>query len=142
MKLNKKLVCSLVAVVALASFGAPQIKQVIKLIGVGAAVQKFAPDINKAINKLTKHENTEEKFTKVVPILRIGIGAGGSAVGAAQVKGTRQQVDKVRSVFQPTTKLFGEIEVRALIPVANKTISDKPEVVDGVGVSGIVDLRL
>jgi len=130
------------AVLVLAAAAAPQLRQVLRVVGVGAAVQQFGPDINRAINGLTNHRDTPTKTTKVVPILRIGIGAQ-SAIGAAQITGPKSAVDQVRAVAQPFTKLFNEVEVRALIPVA----TDRPNLedlrpVEGVGVTGIVDLRL
>ena len=74
--------------------------------------------------------------------MTVGIGRS-SAIGAAQVMGPKSLVDKVKAVASPEAELFGrEIRIRALIPTSNKTITDKFETVDGVGVSGIVDLKL
>lgn len=142
MKAHPRILLAVAATLALTAVAAPQLRQVLKVVGVGAAVKQFGPDINKAINGLTKHKDTPTKTTKVVPIIRIGLGAQ-SAIGAAQVTGPKSAVDKVQVVAQPFTKLFNEIEVRALIPVA----STRPDInnlkaVDGVGVTGIVDLRL
>ena len=100
--------------------------------------------INKEFNKLTKHKDTDANFTKVVPIISVGVGAK-SAVGMAQVKGSKANVEKVRAVAAPEIELFGkEIRLRGMIPVSTDKVSDvsgiKP--VDGVGVSGIVDLKL
>jgi hypothetical protein len=109
---------------------------------VGAAVQKFGPDINKAINKLAGHKDTDATFTKVVPILTVGIGKS-SAIGAAQVTGKRSNVEKVRAVAAPETELFGkEIRIRALIPISNDKVDQGIKKVEGVGISGIVDLKL
>lgn len=142
MKLNKRIALIVAGALALTSIATPQIRQAIKIIGVGAAVQKFGPDMNRALNRLTKHTDTEARYTKVVPILSVGIGKA-SAIGAAQVMGPRYLVDKVKAVASPETELFGkEIRIRALIPTSNKTITDKFETVDGVGVSGIVDLKI
>ncbi len=142
MKFNRKLALSLAAVLCLSAVGAPQIKQIIKILGVGAAVKQFGPDINKAINKLSKHEDTLTMTTKVVPILSIGLGKS-SAIGAAQVMGPKSQVDKVQAVAQPEADLFGrEVRIRALIPVESKDVLKDIRKVDGVGVSGIVDLRI
>ena len=141
MKLNKKLALCVAAVVAVSAVAAPQIKQAIKILGVGVAVKQFAPDINKAINKLAKHTDTEESSTKVVPILSISIGSS-SAVGAAQVTGPKYLLDKVQAVAAPEVKFLGEIGIRALIPVSSKNVIQDIRKVDGVGVSGIVDLKL
>jgi hypothetical protein len=120
----------------------PQIKEVIKVIGVGAAVKQFNKDINRAINKVANRSDTAERMTKVVPILTVGIGKS-NAVGAAQVMGPKKLVDKVEAVAAPEAELFGkEIRVRALIPVSSSDVGKGIKSVDGVGVSGIVDLKL
>lgn len=127
---------------SLMTVAAPQLKQVLKIFGVGAAVQKFAPQINSAINKLSKTQDTSQYKTKVVPILRVALGRSG-AIGAAQVMGPPRQVDKVKAVAQLEAELFGkEIGIRALIPVTSDRNLSNPERVVGVGVSGIVDLKL
>lgn len=130
-----------VSLIAVGAFASPQITQILKVLGVGAAVQKFGPEINRGINKLSKHTDTYEQTTKVVPILSIGVGKS-SAVGAAQVMGPKPQVAQVKAVAAPETELFGkEIRIRAMIPIANEKGNDlRP--VPGVGVSGIVDLKL
>jgi hypothetical protein len=132
------------AMLGLVGLGFGQVKEIIKILGVGAAVKQFGPDINRAINGLTSHKDTDQSYTKVVPIITIGINTRG-AIGAAQVMGAKKNVDKVKSVASPETGLFGdEIRVRALIPVAtdNPTDAKNLKAVDGVGVSGIVDLKL
>jgi hypothetical protein len=121
MKFNRKLAVSMAAVLCLAAVGAPQIKEAIKILGVGVAVKQFGPDINKAINKLAKHTDTPQLSTKVVPILSIGIGTS-PTVGAAQVMGPKRLLDQVQAVAQPQAKDIKKV--------------------DGVGVSGIVDLKL
>jgi len=126
----------------ISAIAAPQIRAVIKAIGVGAAVKQFGPEINKAINKIAKHTDSDKQWTKVVPILTVGIGKS-SAIGAAQVTGVKSQVDKVEAVAAPEVDLFGkEIRIRALIPVASKDVLKDLRKVEGVGVSGIVDLKL
>lgn len=132
------------AVFGVAAVGGTQIKQIIKILGVGYAVDKFGPDINKQMNKLTGHTDTDQSFTKVVPIIGIGIGAK-SAIGACQVQGSKVNVEKVRAVASPEIELFGkEIRIRGMIPVSTDKVSDKKDIhpVEGVGVSGIVDLKL
>ena len=133
----------IVALFAVSAFAVPQIKQVIKIFGVGAAVKQFGPDINREFNKLTGHTDTEDSFTKVVPIITIGLSTRG-AIGAAQVTGAKVNVEKVQAVASPELELFGEIHLRALIPVDSTDITRVQDIkaVDGVGVSGIVDLKI
>jgi hypothetical protein len=133
-----------VVLAAMTAVATPQIMQVIKILGVGAAVKQFGPDINREFNKLTGHKDTNARFTKVVPIITVGLKNARGAIGAAQVVGTKAQVQKVQAVASPEVSMFGEINLRAMIPVDSTNITDvkKIKAVDGVGVSGIVDLKL
>lgn len=142
-KPSMRTVVVVVAALGLTAVGATQIRQAIKILGVGAAVKQFGPDMNRAINNLTGRRDTGTEYTKVVPILTVGLNSRG-AIGAAQVKGARRNVDRVKAVAAPEVELFGEIMVRAMIPVAtdNPTDAKNLRAVEGVGVSGIVDLRL
>lgn len=139
-----KIAAIALALIAAVGIATPQIKQIIKIVGVGAAVKQFGPDINKELNKMTGHKDTNASFTKVVPIITVGLNKSG-AIGAAQVMGAKINVQKVVAVAQPEADLFGrEIRIRALIPVDSVNIGDPKNIkaVDGVGVSGIVDLKL
>jgi hypothetical protein len=129
---------------AMTAMAAPQIKQVIKILGVGAAVKQFGPDINREFNKLTGHKDTNASYTKVVPIITVGVKNSRGAIGAAQVMGTKANVQKVQAVASPELSMFGEINLRAMIPVDSMDVTDAKNIkaVDGVGVSGIVDLKL
>lgn len=140
---NVRMMVVLAGVLGLTVLGFGQIKEIIKILGVGAAVKQFGPDINKGINGLTNHKDTNASFTKVVPIITIGLNTRG-AIGAAQVMGSKKNVEKVKAVASPEGEIFGEIRMRALIPVAtdNPTDAKNLKAVDGVGVSGIVDLKL
>lgn len=128
---------------AMCALGTGQLKQAIKIIGVGAAVTQFGPEMNRQLNKITGHTDTESKFTRVVPIITVGLNTRG-AIGAAQVMGSKKQVQKVKAVAQPEVDLFGEVKLRAMIPVSDVDVTDpkKIKAVDGVGVSGVVDLKL
>ncbi|MCE9560113.1 MAG: hypothetical protein K8R88_14340 [Armatimonadetes bacterium] len=140
--IHKKIVAFSICGVMLTSVAMPQIKQIIKVVGVGAAVKQFNKDINRAINKLANRSDTAERMTKVVPILTVGIGKS-NAIGAAQVTGPKKLVDTVEAVAAPETELFGkEIRIRAMIPVSSGDLGKGIKAVDGVGVSGIVDLKL
>ncbi len=144
--MNKRMKIAAVALatLAIAAVGTTQIKEVIKILGVGAAVKQFGPDINREFNKLTGHKDTDSSYTKVVPIITVGLSKSKGAIGAAQVMGSRRNVQKVQAVASPEANLFGEIGLRALIPVDSANITDPKNIkaVDGVGVSGIVDLKL
>ncbi|MCW5937231.1 MAG: hypothetical protein KIT11_07995 [Fimbriimonadaceae bacterium] len=145
MNTRSKRIVAIVACLAVAAVAGTQIMQAIKIIGVGAAVKQFGPDINKQFNSLTGHKDTDSNFTKVVPIITVGLNTRG-AIGAAQVMGAKKNVQKVSAVAAPEVDIFGrEIKIRALIPVENATNLKDPKsikAVDGVGVSGVVDLKL
>jgi hypothetical protein len=140
---NKKSLLIAAGVLALASVATPQrIGDLIKVVGVGAAVTQFGPQINSAMNKLANHRDSFENTTKVVPIISGGINSR-KAIGAAQVMGPRDQVEKVKAVAQLDQDLFGrEVKIRAMIPIESKEIVRDIRRVEGVGVSGIVDLKL
>ncbi|MBI5708332.1 MAG: hypothetical protein HZC36_15215 [Armatimonadetes bacterium] len=139
---TKKVALIAAATLALAAVGAPQLKQLIKAGGALVVVNTFGKDINKGINKLWDREDTPRLKTKVVPILTVGVGTP-SAVGAAQVMGPPDAVDRVAAVASPEVKFLGELRLRALIPVSTKN-PDKSSLkaVENVGVSGIVDIKL
>ncbi|MCH8274774.1 MAG: hypothetical protein IH851_08290 [Armatimonadetes bacterium] len=126
-------------VIAGAQFG-DIIGDAIKVIGIGAAVDRFGPDINKAVNKLQGFSNTEATMTKVVPILSIG---QGTHIGAAQVMGPPDKVKRVKAVAQLETDAFGKVlRLKALIPIESKNIVSDIKRVPGVGVSAIIDIKL
>ena len=142
MKISKKAFLVAAGVLALTAVGATQIREIIKIVGVGAAVKQFGPQINSGINKLAGHKDTSTRATKVVPIISAGINSR-KAIGAAQVMGPKSLVDKVQAVAQLDQDLFGrEIKIRAMIPVESQDVVKNIRKVDGVGVSGIVDLKL
>ncbi len=131
------------AALVLSSLAVAQLnfKSLIKLVGVGAAVSKFGPDINKAINKLDGHTDSRTITTKVVPILTVGLSTR-NAIGAAQVMGPKSKVDQVKAVAQLDQDILGGIKIRAMIPVSTEKIVQDVKRIEGVGISGIVDLKL
>lgn len=127
---------------AIAALASAQIGTIIKAGGVFLAVKQFGSQINRSINKLTGHTDTVRETSKIVPILSGGIN-GRTAIGMAQVMGPKAQVDKVQAVAQLDQDLFGrEIKIRAMIPIESKDVIRDLKKVEGVGVTGIVDLKL
>jgi hypothetical protein len=120
-----------------------QLGSIIKGGAAIAVVEKFGPDINKGINKIMGDKGIHQTATKVVPILSLG---DGGYVGAVQVSGPQDLVDKVQGVAQLEGRfnipLAGGIRLKGLIPVSNKTPQKGIRRVEGVGVSAIVDVRL
>lgn len=138
----RKLLIAGGATLALVAVSGAQLKQVLKILGVGAVVKQFGPQINTAFNKLVKRDTRAGYKTKVVPIISGGIN-GRNSIGAAQVFGPSAQVDKVKNVAQLDQDLFGrEVKIRAMVPIAGDVITTGVTPVDNVGITGIVDLKL
>jgi hypothetical protein len=127
------------AVLGVVSIGATQGREILKVLGIGAAVQKFGPEMNRGINKLSSHKDSNSSWTKVVPIISVG---SRKAIGAAQVIGPKSKVEGVKAVAQLDQNLFGrEVKIRALVPIDSEGVSNIRRV-ENVGVSGIVDFKL
>ena len=56
--------------------------------------------------------------------------------------GTKDRVEQVKAVAQIEGEFLGEFRIRALIPVSTKDVVKDVRRVEGVGVSGILDLKL
>lgn len=138
---NRRTLFVSVAVLAAAAVGYSQLDKIIKVGGVVAVVNTFGKDINKALNKLTGHNDTPKMKSKIVTILSVGVNQS-SAIGAAQVMGPPSLLDKVVAVAQPEASLLGTVRVKALIPVSSKDVLKGIRVVEGVHVTGIVDIKL
>ncbi|GIV09138.1 MAG: hypothetical protein KatS3mg019_1229 [Fimbriimonadales bacterium] len=117
-----------------------QLGQVLKAGGIALAVDRFGGDMDRAINRLTNTKPDKNFATKVVPILSAGNGAH---IGAAQVMGKPDVVKQVQAVAQVEGDFLGrEVRLRALIPISTKNPQRSINRVEGVGVSGIIDIRL
>lgn len=107
---------------------------VLKIGGIALVVKQFGPDIDHFINGLLSQRGIEgEGMTKVVPVLRVG---SGTAVGAVQVQGPAEQVEKVQAVAEIEIKIGSAIRARGLVPVTtNKVETDSIKGVGGVAVT-------
>lgn len=137
---NRSFAVIAIGVLATAAIAQISLKNILKAGGAVAVVSAFGKDINNGFNKLWNRKEERDVKTKVVVILTVG---KGTAIGAAQVMGPPDMVDDVVAVAQPEMTLLG-VRLRALIPIANKNTGSSSglSIVKGVGVSGIVDLRL
>lgn len=148
MKMKRLAVC----VLAAAMIGAGALTQVsafnlgsvlggvVKVGGIAVLVDKYGASINSAINSVMMKEGAGTNYaTKVVPIVSIG---NKGYIGAAQVIGDADQVEKVKAVGQLeiswNNKLF---RIKGLIPMdsVNPTSLSR---VQGVGVSAVIDVRV
>jgi hypothetical protein len=144
--MNHKRIATIIALTAILSgglgaFAYAQLGSILKGGAVALAVDKFGPQINRGINTLTGNKNLSvDQATKVVPILSIG---SGSYLGAVQVAGSQEALDKVKAVAQleGRVNVIGGIRLRALVPIAARSVSNLHRV-PGVGVSALVDIKL
>ena len=101
------------------------------------ATNEFAPQINDFINSVFNNEGgTPAGATRVVPYLSFGEKA---YIGMMQVAGPREQVDKVKAVWQ-YEDLFdaGRLRLRALVP-SDSLNPLQVRRVKGVGCTAVID---
>ena len=146
MNRTKKIFTMLSFLIALTILGglvanAIDIGQLLKVLGVGAVVDRFAGPLNDGINKLTLSKKVAGKeATKVVSIISVGTGGD---VGAAQVSGPKDKVAQVKAVAQLELSLQrGIFRAKVLIPVTTKEVLKGLTRVYGVGVSAVIDIKI
>lgn len=133
------LVICLLSVGVIPAAQAISLGDVLKVGGVGILISKFATPLNSFINTLTfKHGAGTDYATKVVPILTLGTGG---YIGAAQVIGSQDLVDRTEAVIQIEADFNSQFRVKALIPIDSKNPVNFSRV-NGVGVSAIIDIRI
>ena len=112
---------------------------IIKGVGIMLLVDKFSDQLNKFVNEVTlnKGVGVADK-TKVVPIISLG---QGRYIGAVQVSGPADSVDKVKAVAQIEASMK-DFRIKALVPVESKQVTKDIKRVSGVGVSAIIDVEL
>ena len=113
------------------------IGDILKGGGIAVLVSSFGGEINSFINTVLLQRGAGIKqMTKVVPVVRVGGGGGGTAVGAVQVQGPRQQVQLVQAVAEVEISIGNRMRGRALLPVTTKEVATSSvRGVGGVGVS-------
>lgn len=113
---------------------------ILKVGGIGYLVDRFAGPLNNFINTLTFKNNAGNDYaTKVVPVLTMG---SGGYVGAVQITGDQELVDRTQAVLQLEGDFNGrQFRVKALIPIDSKNPVNFTRV-QGVGVSAVIDVRI
>lgn len=136
-------VVCMATVVALPVADAINLGSIIKVAGIGLLVDQFGPQLNSFINVLmAQHNATPEFATKVVPILTVGVLGNSGYIGAAQVMGPQNLVNKVQAVVQVESSFNGNMfRVKGLIPIDSKVPVNFTRV-SGVGVSAMIDVRI
>jgi hypothetical protein len=111
----------------------------VKLFGIAFAVQHFSGQLNSFINTLLNQHGVKwEGSTKVVPILSLG---RGTYIGAAQVAGPPDLVDKTKAVAQGETRIGG-LNGRLLVPISNLNPTKGLSRVKGIGVTATIDFKV
>ena len=142
--LRSRRAVTLVVVAALAS-GVASAGLVRGILRGGATkflVERHGDEVNDFMNKLSKNETYGRGYaTKVVNVVSFG---KGMRVGVVQVIGPQAQVARVRAVVQLEGQIsLLDLRVRGLVPINNdRGIFTGVERVEGVGVSGIIDIDL
>ena len=137
------LLVGLLTIVAVPAADAINLGGILKVAGIGLLVDQFGPQLNSFINTLmAQHNATPEFATKVVPILTVGVLGNSGYIGAAQVMGPQNLVNKVQAVVQVESSFNGNMfRVKGLIPIDSK-IPVNFSRVSGVGVSAMIDVRI
>jgi hypothetical protein len=113
--------------------------QILKVGGVAWLVSQYGDQIDSFLTKtLDEREAAVRGATKVVPILSLG---GGGYVGAAQVVGNPENVQRVKAVIQVEGKLGG-VRAQLLLPTVTDRASGSPDRAKGVGVSAVIEFRI
>ncbi|MCS7308783.1 MAG: hypothetical protein RMK92_01945 [Armatimonadota bacterium] len=108
----------------------------VKAVGIGYLVRQNARALDRFINDITIRQNVPiNQATKVVPILSVG---DKGYIGAAQVMGPKQAVDKVQAVFQIEESL-DRFRIKVLVPSDSLTGLRR---VEKVGISALIDVAL
>ena len=140
----KKQVIAAVTIASLLGFAggtavqAFNLGSILKVGGISVLVSKYGDSINDFLNKLLMKNGVGTDYaTKVVPILSVGTG---KYIGAVQVVGPTEQVDKVKAVAQLEGTFNGIARANALIPIESLSVSNLSRV-QGVGVSATLDFK-
>ena len=144
----KKLFIGMLVVLMLAAGAVPvaqaiDLGSIIKVAGIGILVDTFGSQLNSFINTLMMQNKAAPEFaTKVVPILTVGVLGNSGYIGAAQVMGPQNLVDRVQAVVQVESSFNGNMfRVKGLIPIDSKIPVNFTRV-SGVGVSAMIDVRI
>ncbi|UCC69572.1 MAG: hypothetical protein JSV79_06635 [Armatimonadota bacterium] len=112
---------------------------VVKVGGIAFLVDQYDEQIDSFITSaLGEREAAAKGATKVVPILSLG---GGGYIGAAQVVGSPENVQRVKAVVQVEGK-FGDFRAKVLVPTTTSKASGSPDRAKGVGVSAVIEFKI
>ena len=141
-RVKGSLLLKVVLVIAVMSIAASAyaftLGRVLKVGVIAVVVDSQSSRLDSFINNLTGNRNLGvDVDTKVVPIISVGSGA---YIGAAQVMGPKDAVDRTQAVAQIEGRMTGTFRVKALVPVSSR--SGDLSRVKGVGVGAVIDVRI
>lgn len=112
----------------------------VKIGGVKLAIDEFGDELNDGINSLLDNNDASvDASTKVVPIISV---LGNKHVGAAQIVGPQEAVERVEAVAQLEQDFFNKLfRVRAMVPIEGDDVKELHRV-KGVAVSAMIDIKL
>jgi len=111
-----------------------------KIAGVAVLVDKFGSDVNKFINKFM--DNNDVSTNSASKVVVIVTPLGNKHIGAAQVVGSKEAVEKVGAVAQLETSFMDKMfRIKVLVPIEGKDAT-KLKRVPGVGVSAVIDIKI
>ena len=112
---------------------------ILKVGGIVWLVNQYDDEIDGFLTKaLGERDAAARGATKVVPILSLG---RGGYIGAAQVVGNPENVQRVKAVFQVEGRLGG-VRAQLLIPTTTDRASGNPDRAKGVGVSAVIEFEI
>jgi hypothetical protein len=112
----------------------------IKVAGVKVAVDQFGGKLNSFINKVM--DNNDVSTNSASKVVTIVTPVGNQHVGAAQVVGSKEAVEKVGAVALIETSFMDKLfRIKVLIPIEGADAS-KLKRVPGVGVSAVIDVKI
>ena len=112
----------------------------LKKRGMSLALDHFSEKIDEYVNENAPLKIESGCATKIVPVVTVG---SKGYIGAAQISGPREQVDKCKAALTVEGQLAsGAVRIQYLVPIdTNKPTSlDNVHRVQGVGVSARLDL--
>lgn len=117
-----------------------KVQDVLKGAAIVLLTNALSDELDKFINTVTLNNGVPAQAdTKVVPIIAFG---SGTRVGAGQVVGPKELVDKVKVLVQIETKFsLKNLDIEVFVP-SDSMNPLKFNRVEGVGVSALIDLRL
>ena len=110
--------------------------------GMALALDNFSGKIDEYVNENAPLKIEQGYETKIVPVVTVG---SKGYIGAAQVCGPKEQVEKCKAALTVEAQLAsGAVRVQYLVPIdTNKPVNlDSVRRVQGVGVSARLDLGL